>query len=83
MERDTAVRLLAAIESMSPAFNQIDSLTTEIIDESERKEFRRIVGNAMALVAYELVMHIVRQYPDLDPDGDRFRRPPARRGKLS
>src|SRR4051812_22101370 len=75
MERDTAVRLLAAIESMSPPFNRIDSLTSEISDESERKELRRMVAQAMSLLAFEFVMHIVRQYPDLDPDGDRFRSP--------
>jgi hypothetical protein len=37
MERKTAVRLLAAIDAMSPQFDQITSLTDEIADEEERK----------------------------------------------
>jgi hypothetical protein len=78
MERKTAVRLLAAIDAMSPQFDQITSLTDEIADEEERKSFRRTLASAMSLLAYDLVMHIVRQYPDLDPDKEHFSgRPPG------
>jgi len=74
MDRSTGLRILAAIELLAPGFNEIDAATLEISDESERREFRRTLGDAMGLVAYELTMKVVRQYPDLDPDGDRFNR---------
>jgi len=74
MDRSTGVRILAAIEGLAPGFNEIDAATMEITDEGERREFRKTLGDAIGLVAYELTMKVVRQYPDLDPDGDRYRR---------
>ncbi|WP_193369030.1 hypothetical protein [Pelagibius marinus] len=74
MERKTAIKLLATIEAMAPQFDEITSLTYEIVDETERKEFREKVAEAMSLLAYDLVMQIVRQYPDLDPDKERYSR---------
>ena len=62
------MQLLAAIEAMSPSFDEITFLTEEIADLVERKEIRVTVADAMSLLAYDLVMRIVSQYPDLDPD---------------
>ena len=73
MERGTAVQLLSEIEAMAPQFDAITSLTSEIDDEGERKEIRKTLAQAMQLLAYDLVMRVVRQYPDLDPDKDYFR----------
>ena len=74
MDRSTGVRILAAIDRLAPGFNEIDAATLEIADENERREFRKTLGDAIGLVAYELTMKVVRQYPDLDPDGDRYKR---------
>ncbi|MPZ10442.1 MAG: hypothetical protein GEU89_09555 [Kiloniellaceae bacterium] len=79
MERTTAVRLLSSIEAMTPQFDEITSLTGEIVDEGERKEIRKTVAAAMSLLAFDLVMRIVQQYPDLDPDkGQLAPRPPVK-----
>jgi hypothetical protein len=74
MDRSTGVRILAAIDHLGPGFNEIDAATLEIVDENERRDFRKTLGDAIGLVAYELTMKVVRQYPDLDPDGDRYKR---------
>ena len=74
MERDVAVKLLTAVQAMAPQFDEIAALTSEIADEAERKDIREKVAGAMSLLAFELVMQIVRQYPDLDPDEGRYGR---------
>ena len=74
MERETAVRLLAAIDAMAPQFDEITLLTDEIADEAECRAFRETLANALQLLGYDLVMRIVRQYPDLDPDKEYFAR---------
>lgn len=58
---------------MAPQFDAITSLTSEIDDEGERKEIRKTLAQAMQLLAYDLVMRVVRQYPDLDPDKEYFK----------
>ena len=74
MDHGTGVRFLAAIESLAPGFNELDTITSEIADETERKAFRSKLAEALRVVSYDLVMMVVRQHPDLDPDGDRYRR---------
>lgn len=68
MERQTAESLLAVLMRMDNSFDEITSLTYEIGDEAERRAFRRSVAEAMHILSFDLVMRIVRQYPDLDPD---------------
>lgn len=68
MDRSTAIRLLAAIEAMTPAFSELDSASREISPEAERKALRMKVAQAMALPSDDMVRSIVRQYADLDPD---------------
>lgn len=68
MKRETATALMDAMAGLDPAFNELTKLTYQIEDETERKTVRRHIAEAMHLMGYEMVMHIVRQYPDLDPD---------------
>jgi hypothetical protein len=74
MDHATGVRLLAAVESLEPSFNTLDSIVSGLADEAERQAFRSKLGEALMIVSYDLVMMVVRQHPDLDPDGDRYRR---------
>ncbi|HWT96969.1 MAG TPA: hypothetical protein VN229_05120 [Terriglobales bacterium] len=66
MKRDVAERLLRALGDIS--FDDASALTFEIADEAERRFFRQGLAEAMKILGTDLVMHIVRQYPDLDPD---------------
>jgi hypothetical protein len=75
MERELAVRMLAAIKSLNPGLVEAARITEEVSDREESALLRRHLGAAMADPLYEIVMHIVRQYPDLDPDRDLL--PPA------
>jgi len=68
MERDLAVRMLAAIKSLNPGLDEAARITEAMSDHEESALLRRHLGKAMADPLYEIVMHIVRQYPDLDPD---------------
>jgi hypothetical protein len=74
MDREMGARLLAAVESLAPGLGELDLIVSEIADEAERKEFRLKLGEAFRVVSYDLVMMVVRQHPDLDPDGDRYTR---------
>jgi hypothetical protein len=68
MKRDLAERLLKSIEGFNEPFVQLDALSHEIDDAEERMRFRRLIGEGMRAIAFDLVMPIVRQFPDLDPD---------------
>ncbi len=68
MNRETAVALMDALLKLGPPLNEATAVTFEITDEAERQFVRRRISDAMQATGYELVMHIVRQYPDLDPD---------------
>jgi hypothetical protein len=73
MDHATGVRFLAAVESLEPGLNELDAIVSQIADEAERKAFRSKLGEALQVVSYDLVMMVVRQHPDLDPDGERYR----------
>jgi len=68
MKRDAAVVLMDALLKLGPTFDELTNITYQIEDETERKFIRRQIASAMQVLGYETVMHIVRQYPDLDPD---------------
>lgn len=68
MDRQTAESLLAALRRLDSSSDEITSLTYRIDDEAERRAFRRRVAEAMHILSFDLVMRIVRQFPDLDPD---------------
>lgn len=70
------MRFLAAVDSLEPGFNALDAIVSEIVDEAERKAFRSKLGEALRIVSYDLVMMVVRQHRDLDPDDNRYGRKP-------
>ena len=60
--------MLAALKSLNPGLEEATSVTEAMADREEAMALRRHLGVLMAEPLYEIVMHIVRQYPDLDPD---------------
>lgn len=68
MKRETAAAMMSLLCSPEISFASLDELSMEIEDEVERVFVRRKLGAVAALLGYDLVMHIVRQYPELDPD---------------
>jgi hypothetical protein len=69
MDRDLAQRIVAAINDLSRPFNTLDSLSTQIPDSEETREFRLALGNMMAMTV-ALLRPVIRKFPDLDPDRD-------------
>ena len=51
MDHATGARLLAAVESLEPGFNELDSIVSGIADEAERKAFRSKLGEALMIVS--------------------------------
>lgn len=68
MRREIAITLLESLQKLGPGVDRVFDLTEQIEDEAERIAFRQHLAEAIHALGYELVMHIVRQYPDLDPD---------------
>jgi hypothetical protein len=57
-----------ALLCFGPGFNEIDAQERQIEDPAERRLFLRKLAEGKCVMGYELVMPIVRQYPELDPD---------------
>ena len=68
MERNLAVRMLAALEALNPGLNEATAVTMEMADQEESRFIRRHLGMIMSGPLFDIVMHIVKQHPDLDPD---------------
>jgi len=68
MQRELAERLMNAVLDVRPSINNLLEAADQIEDEAERLAFRRRIAEATHILAFDLVMHIVRQYPELDPD---------------
>lgn len=69
MNRSTAKALLSVYARTADVLNEADVLLRSIPDETERKELLRALGMVMAKVWGDLQSPVVRQFPDLDPDG--------------
>ena len=66
MERAIAVKVVEIL-SESRDLGALDALSLEIVNEDERRAFRRRLGEIMGRYT-DLLVSIVHEYPDLDPD---------------
>ena len=67
MERNIAERLMENLLALSEPINSATLLTMRMSDTTEQKDFRKGIAAVMSAV-YDLMMLIIREYPDLDPD---------------
>jgi hypothetical protein len=70
MDKDIAKRLMEDLIALSDPINAATQLTKEIENIEEQKELRRGLARVMSEI-YDLMMPIIRQFPDLDPDKER------------
>jgi hypothetical protein len=70
MERATAERLMLIFRGLDAPFNEAAAVIETITDEATKKEFRRALGEVMGHTFTDLMVPIIRQHPDLDPDKD-------------
>jgi hypothetical protein len=68
MQKDLAGKVVQALLATGTKLDDVGSLVAQIDDETERRRFLRSVGETMATLNADLLMPIVQQYPDLDPD---------------
>ena len=68
MDKKVAKSLMASFFAMSEPLNAASDLIDEIDDMAEQKTFREGVGRIMGSLYTDLMVPIIRQYPDLDPD---------------
>ena len=70
MERNIAEKLMKIFCSLGNPLNEASKIVEQISDEKERTIMRRGLGEIMARIFTELETHIIRQYPEFDPDKD-------------
>jgi len=68
MEKNLAAQLMADFLALAGPLNSATVLTSQITDKNEQVTFRAGIGQIMGIVYTELMMPIIQQYPDLDPD---------------
>ncbi len=68
MDRLTAEKLMAIYRRLGDVLNEAEPLLRTLPDESERIAHQRALGSMMADVWIELMLPIVREHKELDPD---------------
>ena len=67
MEKPLASRLIEALVALDGPIDKVNDLIFEIADPDEKRAFIHALGDVMG-DTYKLMILILRQYPDLDPD---------------
>jgi len=68
VERPLAARLIEASVALDAPIGKLFDLVAEIADPDEKAAFNQAIGDLMGLVFGRLMVPVLRQYPDLDPD---------------
>lgn len=68
MEKDVASKMVRACLSMGDELNALH-LFGELLPDEQRKAYRRHLGEVMGAIYTRIMIPIIREYPDLDPDG--------------
>ena len=68
MEKDLAHLILKTVLSLGRAFDDLDPIVREVKDDNERRRLLKCLGLVMAELNAEIVMPIINQYPEMDPD---------------
>jgi hypothetical protein len=70
MQRDIAEKLMELLNRMWEPFNEATELIGQIPSEDEQRALRRGLGEGYARVYVDVMLRIIREHPDLDPDRD-------------
>lgn len=68
MERRIGEKLMQLLLSLDEPLNEATALSRELADPEEQKAVRRVIGEVTGRIYTDLMVPIIRQYPDLDPD---------------
>jgi hypothetical protein len=68
MEREIAEKLMNVLQRFSEPFNRATELISEISSQEEQRALRRGLAQSITILDTQVMLPIIRQYPDLDPD---------------
>lgn len=68
MDRKIAEQLIDLALALDGPLNQATALSLQIEDLEEQKAVRRVIGETTGRLYTDLIVPIIRQYPDLDPE---------------
>ena len=68
MEKAVAGRMMEAALSTGNEIGKLDSIVSELENGREKDELVRALGNIMSVLTRDVVLRIVRDHPELDPD---------------
>lgn len=74
MERRLAAGIIDKLVALDAPINALDALSEQIADPEEKRAFLHALGNLMGQLYIDLMIPILRQYPDLGPDKDKVGR---------
>ena len=74
MDQATAQKLMALYERMGVALSEADTVIRTLPD-AERHEHLTGLADTVMQIWSKLQLPVVRQYPELDPDREHFRKP--------
>ena len=69
MDKGTAEVILKSVLSLGDRLNDLDPVVRGIEDVDERRKLLKCLGTVMSELNAEIVLPIVSQYPEMDPDG--------------
>jgi hypothetical protein len=68
MEKHLAKQFADAALSLGVKLNKLHALSELITDGPSKQQFRLHIGEAMAIMNCDILMPVVKLYPELDPD---------------
>ena len=68
MNKDIAGRILESALALGNEINKLDAQISQINDAKEKYEFAQALGGVMGILTRDIVLRIVREHPELDPD---------------
>ena len=68
MKKNIAKLIMEILLSLDKPLNTVTELTDQIEDEKERKILRKGIGEIGGIIYTDLMIPIIRQYPELDPE---------------
>lgn len=74
MNQATAQKLMSLYQDIGLVLNQADTVIRTLPD-AERHEHLSGLADTVMQVWHKLQLPVVRQYPELDPDREHFRKP--------
>jgi hypothetical protein len=68
MEKARAAGLMETARSIGEHLNKLHELSERLTTDPHRNEFRTHIAELMGIVTTDIMLPIIAEYPDLDPD---------------